>query len=188
MSRVQFITSEYMFKFTIVEDNVDATLITKFIYKSQDLNIQSVLGSNLYNKFVTDCPNFTGSYLTLMKDYIQPAIAEWTVYHLLPFLNFKLTNKAISQKSSDNSNPSNLDDIKYLRDQVRNNAEFYSERIRDYIMNNPTLFPEFYTQIETHIIPPNRNNYFSGVYSRRIRNRFYNSDDINDIDENNCCD
>lgn len=85
----QLINTDYMFKYTIVDDNVDVNLITKMIWKAQDLNVQSTLGENLYTRIMNDCPNFTGAYLTLVKSYIQPALAEWTVYHLMPFINFR---------------------------------------------------------------------------------------------------
>jgi hypothetical protein len=161
----QFITTDYVYKYSVIENNVDADLITKFIWKAQDLNIQATVGENLYRKLINDCPNFTGNYLTLVREYIQPAQTEWTVYHALPFINFRLTNKAVSQKNSDNSSPSGLDDLKWLRDQVRNNAEFYSERIKDYIKNNPSAFPEYYTRTNSFEIPPNKTNYFSGIWT-----------------------
>ena len=88
-----FLTSDYIYKYTVIDQNLDSDLILKFIIKAQDLNIQSTLGSHLYNKLIIDCPNFTAQYRTLIKDYVQPAQAEWTVYHALPFINFKLTNK-----------------------------------------------------------------------------------------------
>lgn len=163
--KAQFITTDYVYKRSVIENNVDADLITKFIWKAQELEIQSTLGENLYKKLINDCPNFTGYYLTLVKDYIQPAQCEWVVYHALPFINFKLTNKAVSQKSSDNSSPSGIDDIKWLRDQVRNTAEFYSERIKDYIKNNPTQFPEYYTSNLSFEVKPNKTNYFSGIFT-----------------------
>lgn len=159
----QFINTNYIYKYTVIEDNVDADLIVKFIWQGQNLNIQEALGSNLYEKLLTDCPNFTGYYRTLVKSYLQPALAEWTVYHALPFINFKLTNKAVSQKTSDNSNPSSIDDLKWLRSQVRNNAEFYSQRMKDYINNYPAEFPEFFTSVNNFDIKPNKSNYFSGI-------------------------
>lgn len=162
----QFISTDYVYKYSVIENNVDADLIKKFIWKAQDLNIQAAVGQNLYQKLMNDCPNFTGYYLTLVQDYIQPAQTEWCVYHALPFINFRLTNKAVSQKSSDNSNPSGIDDLKWLRDQVRNTAEFYSERIKDYIKNNPSQFPEFYTRKDSFEVKPNKTNYFSGIYTR----------------------
>lgn len=160
-----FITSNYVYKMSVIESNVDSDLIQKFIWKAQDLNIQSVLGQNLYTKMLNDCPNYTGYYNQLMVYYIQPALCEWVVYHMLPFINFRLTNKAVSQKSSDNSQPSTADDIKWLRSQVRNNAEFYNERTRDFIKNYPNEFPEFYQTTLGFEVKPNVSNYFSGIFT-----------------------
>lgn len=186
--RVQFVSTDYIYKYTLIEPNVDPDLITKNIWKAQDLNIQSCLGQNLFTKLVNDCPNFTGQYQTLVIDYLQPALAEWVVYHTLPFINFRLTNKAVSQKSSDNSQPSTIDDLRWLRDQVRNNAEYYLERMRDYIKNNLTLFPEFYFNDLAFSIKPNANNYFGGIYtSKRMVRAPYPP--LRNIDPNDlCCD
>lgn len=183
-----FLNSDYIYKYTVIDQNVDADLILKFIIKAQDLNIQSTLGSHLYNKLITDCPNFVGQYRTLIKDYVQPAQAEWVVYHALPFINFRLTNKAVSIKSSDSSQPSTVDDLRWLMDQVRNNAEFYSERTKDYIKNNPSLFPEFYTTEPGNPfdVKPNKSNYKSGIYTSGMgfRGPLPN---INNIDPNDFC-
>lgn len=186
--QAQLINTEYMYIYTIVDDNVDANLITKQIWKAQDLNIQSTLGENLYTKIMNDCPNFVGPYRTLVKNYIQPALAEWTVYHLLPFINFKLTNKAVSTKSSDNSQPSTIDDLKWLQAQVRNNAEFYSERIRDYIRNNQSSFPEFFVRNNVWEIRPNKTNYFSGIHTRGYRSGNAPFPPLNNIDNCDFCD
>ena len=186
--QAQLINTEYIFKYTIVDDNVDANLITKMIWKAQSLNIQSTLGENLYTKLLNDCPNFTGQYRDLVKNYVQEALAEWTVYHLLPFINFRLTNKAVSLKNSDNSNPSTIDDLKWLRDQVRNNAEFYSERIRDYIKNNQDAFPEYFVTNNVFEIKPNKTNYFSGIYTRGYRSSKYPGPPFGNMDNCDWCD
>ena len=87
MIQSQFISTDYIFKYTIIEQNVDADLVVKMIWKAQTTNIQEILGTNLYNRLVNDTPNFTGQYLTLMNNYVQPALSEWTVYHLTPYIN-----------------------------------------------------------------------------------------------------
>lgn len=170
MIKAQFITSDYVKKYTIVEDNVDSDLITKMIWKSQQSNIHEALGTNLYNKLLNDAPNFTGQYLTLMNDFVQPALCDWTMYHLSPYINYRFTNKAISVKSSDNSQPSTLDEVKWLREQIRNTAEFSTEQMKNYIKNNLELFPEFYQVLQSFDLKPNRTNYFSGIRTtgRRI--------------------
>jgi hypothetical protein len=190
--KAQFITSNYIYKYTVIESNVEAELVTKFILKAQDLNIQSTLGSHLYNKLVNDCPNFTGAYLTLVKDFIQPAQAEWTVYHALPFINFHLTNKSVATRTSDSSQPSTIEDLRWLQSQVRNNAEFYSERLRDEIKNNPSLYPEFYTSEpgKPFDVKPNKTNYFSGIHTSGSGYFRAKVPPLNQIDPNDlggCC-
>lgn len=180
MGKSLILSTEYIYKYTVIESNVDADLVTKFIYKAQDINLKEIIGDNLYNKLMADCPNFSGYYYTLVKDWIQPCLAEWVVFHALPFTNFKLTNKAVSQKSSEYSQPSTIDDLKWLQSQVRNNAEFLSQRIKDYIKNNQTQFPEYFTKTNTYEVSPNKTNYFSGIYTSNIvkvsRNIPYNND------------
>jgi hypothetical protein len=171
MAKAAFIDTPYIYKFTIIETNVDADLILKFIWKAQDLNIQSAVGQNLYTKLINDCPNFVGDYRTLVVDYIQPCLAEWVVYHALPFINFRLTNKAVSTKSSDNSLPSTADDI----------------RLKDYIRNNPSSFPEYYTRTLSFEINPSKTAYFSGIYTEG-RNYGPPPASLNNIDPCEWCD
>jgi hypothetical protein len=168
MAFAKLISTDYLFKYTIIDDNVDPDLLGKFIIQAQDLNIQQVIGNTLYVKIMNDVVNNTisGYYKTLLDDYIQRCQAEWTVYHVFPFINYRLTNKAVSEKNSDNSNPTTLDNIQWLREQVRNTAEFYSTRIREYIVNNQVQFPEYFNPSQNLLsIKPKWNNYFGGIYT-----------------------
>lgn len=166
MSRVRFITPSYLYKFTSIDDNVDADLLNPYIDQSQDINIQQVIGNSLYVKLKTDVASnsVSGYYLTLMKDYIQPAQTQWTLYYAMPFINFRITNKSISQKNSENSTTSTVEDIKWLRDQVRDTAEFLTRRVTEYIMTNTGNFPEYFTTTGPYQIKPKSDNYFGGVY------------------------
>jgi hypothetical protein len=169
MNKAKFITFEYLVKWTIVDENVDANLMEPFILQSQDINIQTVIGNTLYVRLMNDIittGTTTGYYLTLLTEYIQPAQAQWAIYHSLPFLNYKLTNKAVSEKNSDNSTVAPLETVQYLRNTVRDNAEFLSTRIREYIINNQTQFPEYFSpQLNLMSIKPQVNNYFGGIYT-----------------------
>ena len=169
MNKAKFLTFEYLVKWTIMDENVDANLVEPFILQSQDINIQTIIGNTLYVKLMNDIittGTTTGYYLTLMTDYIQPAQAQWAIYHSLPFLNYKLTNKAVSEKSSDNSTVTPLETVQYLRNTIRDNAEFLSTRIREYIINNQTQFPEYFSPNNQNLlsIKPQVNQYFGGVY------------------------
>jgi hypothetical protein len=175
MSYSGFIDSDYIYIWTIVDRNVDPDLINKFIDKAQNINIQGVLGNSLYIKLMNDFTTtgtYPGLYKTLMDSYIQPALAEWCVYHALPYINYKLTNKSVAERSSDSSQPTELDVVKYLRSDIMNNAEYLTEQIRVYILNNQTSFPEYFTYQGIENIKPSRSGYFSGIYTGKNKGYF----------------
>jgi len=169
VNKAKFITFEYLVKWTIMDENVDANLVEPFILQAQDINIQTIVGNTLYVKLMNDIittGTTTGYYLTLLTEYIQPAQAQWAIYHSLPFLNYRLTNKSVAEKNSDNSTVAPLETVQYLRNTVRDNAEFLSTRIREYIINNQTQFPEYFSpQLNLMSIKPQVNNYFGGIYT-----------------------
>lgn len=170
MIKARFVDVQYVTENTIIDQNVDANLINKMIDLAQDLNIQQILGYNLYrtimNKVsdgsITNANN--SAYYTLLTDFIQSATCKWIVYHILPFLQYHLTNKSVSTKSSTFSQPTGLTELAYLRDEAKSISEFYDSRIREYIVNNPGLFPEYWISEGIHRILPVSQNYFGGMY------------------------
>lgn len=163
----QLVPIEYIYAHTPIDENVDAGLIVPCIKDGQEINIQSLIGSKLYNKLMTDAVNSTlvGDYYILVKDYIQPALAMWTLYYSYSVINYRLTNKAVSQKSSDDSQPTSLKDLNFIKDETKNKAEFYNKRIVDLIRNNLSSFPE-YEECGCNInnLNPQKKTYFSGIY------------------------
>lgn len=174
MTYSTFITPEYVYRWSIVDDNVDPNLLQTFIIKAQDINIQTAIGNNLYVKLMSDISNNTisGYYQTLVNDYIQKCQLEWTIYHALPYINYRLTNKAVSEKKSDSSDATELKNIQYLREDVRSTAEFLTRRITEYIINNQAQFPEFFFMTPAQLqITPKLNNYFGGIYLKDFPQR-----------------
>ena len=167
---VYFITVDYLKKYYsgYLDQNIDDDALNSFILIAQNVRIQSVLGYNLYTRFIDDIQNFGSpqgaQYLFLMNNYIQAATALYAIYEAAPSLGFKITNKAVSQKSSEYGAPSSRGDIEYIRNQILNNAEFYSQRIREYITNNVTDFPEYFRVSGVNRIRAKRNNYFAGLF------------------------
>lgn len=163
----KFMDVSYVKQNTIIDDNVDNDLIEKFIRISQDLNIQQMLGNNLYVKLQNDIVNnaLTGFYYNLVVDYVMPAQAQWVIWHIIPFINYRLTNINVAKKNSDNSQPAEVSELQYIRENQRNTAEFYNQRIREYIINNLNSFPEYSQSFGIDVIRPKRTTYFNGIYT-----------------------
>lgn len=169
-NNVFFITVDYIKRYYsgYLDQNIDANALDSFILLAQNVRTQSVLGYDLYTKYINDI-NTTGSpvgaqYIYLMNNYIQPATALWSIYEALPSLGFKVTNKAVSQKDSQYGHASSRSDIEYIRQQVSNNAQFFDSRIREYITNNPSDFQEYYITSGVNRIRAKRNMYFAGLW------------------------
>ena len=164
-NKVLFLSVDYLRDNTVINGNVDSELLEPFIMLAQNVHIEAVLGTLLYNEIVTQIQGNSLSVLnkTLIDDYVQPALVQWSMYEALPFINYKLTNKAISTKNSDNSDPIQLDELHYLRTNVRNVAEYMSERITKYLHKNEVEYPLYCDNTEIDEIRPSKSNYFSGI-------------------------
>lgn len=169
MSRpiVKFISPTYFKSNTTVDENVEDDIIVPFIVKAQDVYIQQALGSAFYTRLKegVENNNLNVNEENLIRDYIQPTLVEWTLYELIPHLNYKFTNKAISQKSSEFSQPSALDEVKYLRQSVRDLAEFYLKRLIKYLCDfGSQQFPLYASPGSNENLKRRNRSYFGGVY------------------------
>ena len=161
------LTADYYKRNTVVNLNVDEELLHPQIIKAQNVRIEKILGTNLFNVVLAEinAQTYTARITTLLEDYIQPALVEWITYTALPYLNYKLTNKSVSKKSSDNSEPSELNEINYLRQNIRDDAEYYSERTTKFLESNKDIYPEYINgNDDCDDIKPSKLNFISSIY------------------------
>lgn len=161
---VLFISEETIKKSTTINGNVDVELLLPYIKVAQDIHVHQLLGTDLYEKLQSDITgsSVSGAYQTLLDDYIQPLLIHYSLYECLPFLSFKIMNKDIVRKISETSTAASLQDIQYMREIVKNTAEYYGKRLVDYITNNTSSFPEYSTNSGADL-SPTKEAYFSGM-------------------------
>lgn len=145
ITNVLFISENELKNNNIVQQNVDSNLISPFIKTAQDIYIEPFLGTVLTQQLKDKITNnqITNEWEELLIRYIAPAHVQYAMYESMPFNVAKWTNKSITYKSSENSQPLDLTDIKELRKMVLNTAELYMEKLKCYLEENPTLFPNF---------------------------------------------
>ena len=157
-----------------VEANIDDNALESFILIAQDVNLQSLLGFTMYNFIIQGLisdpsgNSFSQQYQYLLINGIQQSVSLWAMYNAYPTLLYKATNKAVVAKKSDESNTVGIRELEYLRDQLRNNAEFYDSRIREYITNNVNDFSEYYYTQGVNRIRPKSNMYYGGLFLRQV--------------------
>lgn len=164
-NKVLFFSVDYLKENTVINKNVDPEIIEPLILLAQNTRIEPITGTLLYNQIVDQITNDNLSNLNkvLFEDYIQPALEQWALYEVLPFINYKLTNKAISTKNSDNSDSVELNELHYIRETVREGAEFMGEKIIKYLKRYCVEYPLYEDNNEVDEMKPLETNYFGGI-------------------------
>jgi hypothetical protein len=171
----KFISTTYLREQTPIQDNVDSDILTPYIKIAQDVHIAQALGSTFYNRLKEGVAlnNLNSDEEYLLREFIMPCLAQFTYYEVLPHLNYKPTNKAISQQNSEWSTPSTLDDIKFLRNTVRDLAEFLLKRLNKHLCDYSNLFPEYENPDDKENLRRTRKSFFSGIYLPKSKGNDY---------------
>ena len=172
MSYVLFISEAKLKDSTAINLNVDVELLLPYVRQAQKLYVETKLGTDLNNKLkdliTTGTVGAVGNeaYKTLLDDYIGDMLPNWALYNCIPYLRFKVENGNIYSKTSETGNALSTEEAQHLREEVRNTAEYYTERMIDYICNNTSSFPEYSTNTGADV-DPDRNAYYNGMNLER---------------------
>ena len=172
MANVLFISEARLKAITAVHDNTQPNDIMPFILDAQNIYIQQLLGTNFYEhlKIAVSGSTTTAKERELIDDYISPCLANYGIYLALPSLNYKVKNKAVLNPTSEESNPTTLDEIKYLRGTVLQTAEFYAERTKSFLIDNANDYFPTYNNWTGRQLPPDRAvQYTAGIFLPRMR-------------------
>tara|TARA_R100000995_G_scaffold9204_1_gene3917 strand:+ start:732 stop:1292 length:561 start_codon:yes stop_codon:yes gene_type:complete len=164
MAYVLFISEQKLKDSTAINLNVSTDLLLPYVRQAQKLYVEPKLGTDLYEALKTKISGstLTGAYKTLVDDYIGDMLPNWAFYHAIPFLRFKIENGNIYSKVSETGTGLSTEEAQHLREEVRNTAEYYTERMIEYVTNNLTDFPEYSTNSGAEI-SPDRNAYYAGM-------------------------
>tara|TARA_R100000329_G_scaffold45148_1_gene42289 strand:+ start:4586 stop:5152 length:567 start_codon:yes stop_codon:yes gene_type:complete len=172
MAYVLFISENKLKESTAINMNVDIDLLLPYVRQAQKLYVEPKLGTDLYKKLEADITGgtLTGVYKTLVEEYIGDMLPNWALYHCIPFLRFKVQNGNIFSKTSETGTALSTEEAQHLREEVRNTAEYYTERLIEHLKNNISSFPEYSTN-SGEDISPDKNAYYSGVNIERPRQK-----------------
>jgi hypothetical protein len=160
-----YISSTRIKKDTALGGSVDDNIIMPYILLAQDMFILPVLGTDLDAKLKAEIQagSLSGAYKTLVETYIQPALVQASFSELAPFLRLRFVNNSVVvMGDTDTGSSATYDDLRPLMDRAKDAAEFYRQRLIDYLRNNSSSFSE-YTSNSGSDLDPTVNNYFAGI-------------------------
>ncbi len=174
MSYILFISEAKLKDSTAINLQVDTDLLLPYVRQAQKLYVESKLGTQLNEKLKTLIRNGTignvgnEAYKTLLDEYVGDMLPNWAFYHAIPFLRFKIENGNIYSKTSETGTALSTEEAQHLREEVRNTAEYYTERMIEYVKNNLSSFPEYSTNSGADV-SPDRNAYYNGMNLEKPR-------------------
>jgi len=160
-----YISSTRLKKDSALGGSVSDDLIMPYILLAQDMHILPILGTDLDNKLkaLIQAGTLTGDYKILVETYLQPALVQFSFTQLMPYLRLRFVNNAVVvMGATDQSSSATYDDLKPVMDTATDAAEFYRQRMIDYLRNNTSSFPE-YSSNSGADLDPTTNNYFAGI-------------------------
>ena len=172
MAYILFISENKLTDSTAMGGNIDADFYLPYLKVAQKKYIETKLGTDLFEALQTKISgaSLAGAYQTLVDDYIQDSLVHWAFYECLPFLRVRIANNGIGIKSSENLESMSQEDMHTLREEIRNTAEFYTERMIEYLRHNVSSFPEYSTSSGADVTP-DTNAYYSGMNLETVKKR-----------------
>ena len=172
MAYILLISEQKLKDSTAINLNVDVDVLLPYVLQAQTLYIEPKLGTQLYEhiKGLVQAGTIglpaNAAYKTLLDDYISFVLVNYSFYHAIPFLRFKIENGNIYSKTSENGSALSTEEAQSLREEISNTAQYYTERMIEYICNNIALFPQYSTNSGADV-NPDRNAYYNGMNLER---------------------
>jgi len=165
MAQALLITPEDVLRYSNLNGNVDSDKFVQYIAIAQDMHVQRLLGTDLLEKVQADIISgtLTGNYLSLVTDWVKPALIHWSLVEFLPMGSITIGNGGIYRHQPENATALDKRDVDSLVSQERDFAVYYSNRLVDYLCNNSTLFPEYSSNSNEDVSPSTENNWCGWV-------------------------
>lgn len=166
MANALFISEDYVKRNSVIDENADVKLILPSIKDAQDMFLHPCLGTQLYNglKNRIVAGTTTADEDTLISDFIAPMLVKYVQLELVDNLLIRFRNKNVSKKNSDNSQPLGYAEYQNQLDRYTHKAQWFKQRLIDYLCANNDLFPEYNTAENSNDLLPESNAYTCSMY------------------------
>lgn len=163
---------------TPIDGNVDETLFSQSVLYCQEIYLKDIVGTGLYNELVAQVTlepvtpgSITALNLTLINDYLQPAMRFYIMAEMVRPLAIRFANVGMMQNNTTHSQPITGVDLTKTEDHYRNRAETLATRASDYLCANATSYPLYENPGDSgDTIHPKHEQFTSSMYFGNEKN------------------
>lgn len=159
--------------FTNINKNVDMDVLKAEVQIAQDIDLQTILGSKFYHELLSKVQatgnTFNVDELILVNEYIQPYLIQTAYFNAIPHLMYRTLNRGIQEGNNEFGAPVEIETMKYLRSLQKQRADFYSQRLLDYLLTGrgQNRFPSYNNSSTIDGMVPDRiQKYNNGIFLR----------------------
>ena len=168
MARVLLISEKTLKENSVINNNVDGMYVLPAIEYAMDAGLQPIIGTKLYNRLMDMVEDGTiennDDYKYLLDEYITPFLVNKVTAEIQIPLAFKLRNQGVVQQTGENTYVPSLKDMQYVTQNYENKANFYSNRLSDYLKANRKKYPEYCSVDSSADMPSDNGAYKTGLY------------------------
>ena len=163
--KVLLLSEQRLKEDSLINNNVDSMYIFPAIQTAQEIGLQPLLGSKLYNKLLEVVENGGDEqYFDLLDSYVIPYLEMKVMADIQIPLAYKIRNAGLVQNTSENTTLPTLQETQYIVEYYENKAAFYANRMSDYIIANSNEYPEYNSCDSLADLHSNRMSYSTGIY------------------------
>ena len=138
-----YIDTQYLTDNTNISQNVDTSALAPNIIKSQDIYISKFLGKELDTYLKDQIGTGLNALDNELVNLIKKAHVEYAAYLSYVDILFKFFNKGALTGNSNNGSFISRNDLIYVRDISKNQADFYLNEVRLFIEENVESYPQY---------------------------------------------
>ena len=165
MATQLFINRTDLVRNSIMDGNISTDKFIQFVKLSQEIDVQQIMGTDLYNGLSAAMPNIDDAanarWKTILDDYIVPMLIWYAQSNYYPFAAYQVKQGGVFKHTSENSISVDKNEVDFLVEKARTNAEWYSRRFIDFMSFNQATYPE-YTSNSNDDIYPSYDSTFNG--------------------------
>lgn len=183
---ILLVSPKYIKDNYLVDSNVDDTLIVNAITDAQEINIQELIGTKYLKTLKTQVQTntLTAQNRVLLDDYLLPALIRYSLYYLPLYLNNRITAAGVVTKDTDRSTAVDSKDLDDMREELKNMADFYAQRMLRYLIANKTQYAD-YLSIDDISQMMGRLNAYSSSNSLNLSGKQFVVDRVKNLNRSN---
>ena len=157
MATQLFINRTDLIRNSIMDGNISTDKFIQFVKIAQEIDVQQIMGTDLYNGLSAAMPNIEDSsnvrWKTILDDYIVPMLIWYAQSNYYPFAAYQVKQGGVFKHTSENSISVDKNEVDFLVEKARTNAEWYSRRFIDFMSFNQATYPEYTSNTNDDIYP-----------------------------------